>query len=320
MKELEFLQIISEKLDNNSYIGDDTAFLEDLGIFVTQDTLVEDVHFLMHTTSPYLLGRKAVSVNLSDLAAALSIPKYISVSVSMPENTEKNFVSELYRGIKEVCDEFKVKVIGGDITGSNKIVISICAIGLKSCQYLSSRAYAKKDDYIITTGSYGKSSAGLYALTNFLMAEDTLIQAHLNPQAKINEALYISSLLEEDIATMDTSDGLIDAIYKISQASGHTIELDFNSIPVEKSVKDFSNRNNLNYQDFVLWGGEDYEVVFCVPKKVFEKLDSNKYKCIGRVQNKDNNPVVNIKTDGKKERITKEIFEKKSYNHFKRGH
>ena len=318
MKELEFLKIISNTLDNNKYIGNDTAYLEDLGIFVTHDTLVQDVHFSLHTTTPYELGKKSVNVNLSDLAASLAKPKYITVSVSLPESTEEAFISELYKGINDVCKEFGVKVIGGDITGSEKIVISICAIGIKTGIFLSSRSNAKKNDYVITTGSYGKGAAGLYALSDFLYAEDNLIQAQLNPKARVNEALLIANIIDSDIAAMDTSDGLIDAIYKISLASKHTIEIDFDSIPVEHEVIDFAVRNNIDYKDFVLWGGEDYELIFCVTKEIYEKLDKNIFKCIGRVQNKDNMPVVNIKINGQKERITEEIFENKSYNHFKR--
>ena len=97
MNELRFLEIINKTLDSSSFLGDDCAYLDDFDIFVTQDTLVEDVHFSLYTISPYLLGRKAVSVNLSDLAAALSIPKFILVSLSLPKNTKDSFVSELYR-------------------------------------------------------------------------------------------------------------------------------------------------------------------------------------------------------------------------------
>ena len=88
MKELDFLEIISKTLSVNSYLGDDCAFLDDLDIFVTH----ENVHFSLHTISPYLLGRKSVAVNLSDLAAALCIPKYISVSLSLPSDIENSFV------------------------------------------------------------------------------------------------------------------------------------------------------------------------------------------------------------------------------------
>ena len=98
----------------------------------------------MYTTDAYKLGRKAVSVNLSDLAASLAEPKYITVSISMPKLTKNSFVENLYKGINDICREYNVKVIGGDITGSDKIVISITAIGKKVSKFLSSRKNAKK--------------------------------------------------------------------------------------------------------------------------------------------------------------------------------
>ena len=135
MKELDFLKIINNTLDDNSYLGDDCAYLEDLGIYVTHDTLVEDIHFSMYTTDAYKLGRKAVSVNISDLATALADPKYITVSISTPKLTNNSFIEELYKGINDICNEYGVKVIGGDITGSEKIVISVSAIGKKTTQH-----------------------------------------------------------------------------------------------------------------------------------------------------------------------------------------
>ena len=178
MKELNFLNIIKSTLDNSSFIGDDCAYLDDLDIFVTQDTLIEDIHFSLYTTTPYLLGRKSVSVNLSDLAASLSVPKYITVSLSMPKLTKDSFVSELYRGINDVCRENDIQVIGGDITGAENVAISICAIGKKQSKFLTSRSYAKKGDVILVTGEFGSSAAGLHALTQYLYADEYLLQKH----------------------------------------------------------------------------------------------------------------------------------------------
>lgn len=317
MKELDFLKIISSQLSFSNYLGDDCAYLDELDIFVTQDTLVEDVHFSMYTTSAYFLGRKAVSVNLSDLAAALSVPKYITVSLSLPKNISENFVSELYRGINDVCNEYKVKVIGGDITGSEKIVISVCAIAKKISLFNSSRKYAKKGDYIVVTGNFGSSSAGLYALQNFLQVEDVLKNSHINPIAKVFEAEKLATIIDSNIAVIDSSDGLIDALYRISQDSKHSLEIDFDKVPVLQETIDFSKRNELDFSEFVKWGGEDFELVACVPEQIYHKLDKNTFKHIGFVQNKDFNPCVQINLSSRTERITREIFEKKSYNHFK---
>ena len=80
---------------------------------------------------------------------------------------------------------------------------------------------------------------------------------------------------------------------------------------------DFANRNNLDYKKFVKWGGEDFELVACVPEDTFLKLDKNLFKCIGKVLNKDNNPCVQIKYSDFTEKITQEKFLTNSFNHFK---
>ena len=316
MKELDFINIVENTLNNSSLLGDDCAYLKDLGIFITQDTLVEDVHFSMYTTSPYNLGRKAVNVNLSDLAASLSKPLYISVSLSLPKTIKSSFVSELYRGINDVCNEYNVKVSGGDITGSDKIIISVCAIGKNFSKHISSRKNAKKGDYILATGSFGASSIGLYALQNFLYADDYLINAQINPHARVKEGLTLADVINSDIAVMDTSDGLIDALYKIALASRHSVEIDINKVNVDNRVIDFASHNELDYKNFVKWGGEDYELIVVVPENIYLNLDENIFKPIGRVLNKDVTPCVMVKDGDKTEKITQEIFEKNTYNHF----
>lgn len=316
MRELDFIKIINNTLDDSSYLGDDCAYLKDFGIFVTQDTLVQDVHFSLYTTTPYLLGRKAVSVNLSDLAAAFANPKYITVSISVSSSVKDDFVSELYRGINDVCNEYGVKVIGGDITGSEKIVISITAIGKKISNYLSSRKYAKKGDLIVVTGHFGSSSAGLCSLSNFLYADKKLIHSHLNPTPRIKEANIIANLIDSNIAVMDCSDGLVDALYKISLESKHSIKIDINSVPVLEELKHFSIQNDYDYKNFIKWGGEDYELLFCIPENIYNQLDKEIFVCIGQVQNKDLNPTVLINDESSVEKITKNIFESKTFNHF----
>lgn len=316
MKELKFLDIIKNKLDNSEYLGDDCAFLKDLDIFVTQDTLVENVHFSLNTITPYLLGRKALSVNLSDLAAALAKPEYITVSLSVPKMTKEFFVEELYRGINDVCREYNTKVIGGDITGSDSVVISICAIGKKISKYITSRSYAKKDDYIVVTGNLGASASGFHALSHFLYAEDKLINAHLNPTPRIKEAAIVSDIINTNIAAMDCSDGLIDALYKTAFNSRHSVSIDINRVPVSDEVKNYCKRNSLDYTQFVKWGGEDYELLLFVDEDTYMKLDGNMFTSIGRVLNKDSNPSVIVTNGNTDEIITRKVFENNSFNHF----
>lgn len=317
MRELDFLSIIQSKLSDSSFLGDDCAFLDDLGIYLTQDTLVEDVHFSMYTTSPYLLGRKSIAVNLSDLAAALSVPKYVTVSLSMPSKIKSDFVEEFYSGVNDIANEYGVKVIGGDLTSSDKITISVCAIGKKEHNFDISRKNAKNGDVVLVTGYHGLSSAGFYAFSDFLFCDETLKQAHLNPIPRVNEALELSVNISRNIAVMDSSDGLVDALYKISLASKHSIEIDINKVPVSDSLREFCSQNNLDYKNFVKWGGEDFELVVCVPEDIYQNINKDKFVCIGKILNKDSNPTLIIKDENKSEKITKAIFEENSYKHFK---
>ena len=183
--------------------------------------------------------------------------------------------------------------------------------------YNSSRKYAKKGDYIVVTGNFGSSAAGLYSLQNFLQVEDVLKNAHINPIPKVFEAEKLATIIDSNIAVIDSSDGLIDALYRISQDSKHSLEIDFDKVPILQETIAFSKRNELDYSEFVKWGGEDFELVACVPEQIYHKLDKNIFKHIGFVQNKDFNPCVQVNFSSHTERIIREIFEKKSYNHFK---
>ncbi len=316
MNEFEILDVINNRLSSSEFLGDDCAFLEDWNIFVTHDTLVEDVHFTMHTTSPYLLGRKSVAVNLSDLAAALCEAKYITVSLSMPSDIKKSFVEEFYEGINDICNEYGVKVAGGDLTSSEKIVVSICAVGKKISLYRTSRKFAKNGDCIVITGMHGSSSAGLYALSEFLYAGESLINSHLNPVPALKESRILSSVIDSNIAAMDTSDGLIDALYKISSASNHSMEIDINKVPFHPELSLFCSYNKLDAKQFIKWGGEDYQLIACVPKNIYEKLDKELFTCIGKVLNKSTNPCVFVKDGENTEKITKDIVCRKTFSHF----
>ena len=158
MKEQDFINIIKKQI-GTEYIGDDCAFLKDLGIVVTQDSLVEDVHFKINWCTPYQLGYKAVTVNISDVLASGAEPKYVTIALSLPSKTEKNFVEEFYKGAKSALRG--AKIIGGDITGADKVYISIVAIGTTNGRKISSRRNAHVGDVVITKGEFGKSSLGL---------------------------------------------------------------------------------------------------------------------------------------------------------------
>lgn len=293
MKEKELIQIIKSTL-NSKYIGDDCAYLKDLGIVITQDSLVQDVHFKMDYITPYQLGYKSVMVNISDICASGAEPKYITISLSLPKYIDENFVKGFYKGAQKACAN--VKIVGGDITGSDKIFISVTAIGSVAGRKISSRSNAKAGYKVIVSGEHGNSAKGLELLQNksSLHREDLgglqyqnppypsligegnnnkFIHAHLMPEAQREFSKQISHNADCEYAMMDTSDGLGDALMQIAKASKVTISVDTSKIPHDSSVD----------MEKVLYGGEDYGLVAAVPEKLLKNISD--YTIIGEVQN-----------------------------------
>ena len=286
MKEHDFIKIINETLSDNSFLGDDCAYLNDLGIFVTHDTMVENIHFSLEYSNPYQIGYKAVVTNLSDLASSLAKPLYITVSLSLPPKTTDVFIKELYNGINDACNFYGVKVAGGDITGADKIIVSVCAFGSKQCEYSSKRNNAKVGDVIVTTGTHGSAAAGLLCLKNNI-DNDFLKQKHLMPQARVDAVNVILPFVKANIAGMDTSDGLYDALEQIARMSGVTAKVDFSTVPYDKEIEQFND-----FKKLILFGGEDYELVFALDKNLYEKLDKNKFFKIGEIIPKNSSNVL----------------------------
>ncbi len=260
MKEKEFISEIKNIL-NSDFIGDDCAYLKDLGIVITQDSLVEDVHFKRAYSTPYQLGFKSVMVNLSDVAASGAVAKYLTISLSLPTDIENDFVENFYEGAKEAC-KANVDIVGGDITGGDKIYISVCALGSAKERNISSRKNAQIGQKVIVSGVHGSSAAGLKQLLSG-ERNTKLIKSHLEPIAQIEFGEYISKNVKGKYAMMDTSDGLADALSTIANESGVLLDIDFSKIPYDKSLECFAN-----WREMVLFGGEDYQIVATVPQNI----------------------------------------------------
>ncbi len=286
MKEKEFINIIKNVLQSD-YIGDDCAYLKDLGIVVSQDSLVEDVHFKRDLISPFQLGYKSVMVNISDICASGAKPTYLTISLSLPNDIDSDFVKEFYEGAKKACNLHpdplpkgegeNIEIVGGDITSADKIYVSVCAIGDAKGHNISSRKNAKEGYKVVVSGLHGSSCAGLKLLLEGKTEPQKFVKAHLEPQAQIEFSEKISTYCHSEkakrpknlpsckdtilYAMMDTSDGLMDALSTIANESGVLLEIDFDKIPHDKDLEQFDS-----WQDMVLFGGEDYGLVAVVPQ------------------------------------------------------
>lgn len=295
MKEKDFILAI-KKILNSKYIGDDCAYIEELGIVISQDNLIEDIHFKKDFATPFQIGYKSAMVNISDICASGAEPKYLTVGLSLPKDTDVEFVEEFYKGLKEACDK-DVEIVGGDITGSEKICISITAIGSTKNRKISSRKNAKIGQKIIISGPHGSSAGGLEELLAGIR-KSKLIESHLMPKAQKEFSKEIASTIKEDYAMMDTSDGLMDALSQISKESGVLLEVDFDKIPYDKELEKFDN-----YKSLILYGGEDYQLIATV-------TDPKNYTVIGEVKEGSGVKI------GSKTYTTDEI-ENNLFNHFK---
>lgn len=328
MKEDLFIDLIKKTLPESAhFIGDDTAYVFKKDLIITQDTLIEDVHFRKSTISPYYLGRKSIAVNLSDIAAAGGEPCYALISLSLPEDTEQNFIEEFYKGVHDICKEYGVLVIGGDLTRAFQITISVCAIGLGNGLIPANRRNAKAGDFVIVTGNFGSSMAGLEILENKAEIENNIsgeiikkfIEAHINPVPRIKEGRIILRMAKRP-ALMDASDGLADALYKICVASNVSMVVNFDDIPRDKDLYTLTS-NTVKIFKWVLYGGEDYELIGTVSERVYKKLMDSKIpvKKIGMVVFPDDTPSPYIEFEGNLIKIDSEKMETEIFSHFKEG-
>ena len=300
MKEKDFISIIKQTL-NTEYIGDDCAYLKDLGIVVTQDSLVENIHFSLDYFTPYTLGYKSIAVNLSDIAASGAEAKYLTVSLSLPDRIENDFIKEFYKGCKAACQN-SAEIVGGDITGSDKIFISVCAIGSTNGRNISSRKNAREGYKIVVSGEHGSSDTGLKLLQQGKSSPQEIIQKHLTPNAQIEFGKLLGSNIKQDYAMMDTSDGLMDALSTIATESNVLLEIDFDKIPHNPQIEEFEN-----WQNSILFGGEDYGIIAAIPEQYNYGIQ------IGTVKAGKG---VNLKMDKEIIHYTKTDVENKIFNHF----
>ncbi|MBF0358444.1 MAG: thiamine-phosphate kinase [Magnetococcales bacterium] len=252
-------------------IGDDAAQLaipEGQELVVSTDTLVEGIHF-SKGADPYLLGRKSLRVNLSDLAAMGALPCWYFLSLTTPPTTRLDWIKEFSRGLKDDGEDFGIGLVGGDTTGSKKaLVVTITVIGSveKGCSTL--RSGARVGDKIFLSGTLGDSALGLaYHLENLKIAnlDDRvyLLKRHQLPEPRVVLAL---ALVEGGVtsAAIDVSDGLTADLAHICAASNVGAEVDVEKIPLSAAAKRVLKRHGPDMLAKVLTGGEDYELLFTV--------------------------------------------------------
>jgi thiamine-monophosphate kinase len=243
-----------ERLGLAAGIGDDVAVLPE-GRVVTQDTLVEGVHFRLDWTSWRDLGYKATAVNLSDLAAAGAEPEALLVSLGLPGDTPVGDVLELYAGLTESG----VEVVGGDTTKAERVLVTVTAIG--HSERVPGRAGAEPGDILVVTGPLGGSAAGYYALRDG--AAGPLADAHRRPPIRLAEGRELARVAH---AMLDLSDGLAADAMRLAERSACRVVVDVGSVPMAEGVEEAAAGLGRPAHELALGFGEDYELLAAVER------------------------------------------------------
>jgi thiamine-monophosphate kinase len=223
-------------------------------LVVTQDALVEGVHFRLDWTSWRDLGWKAAAVNLSDLAASGAEPLGLVVALGAPGATTLEAAVELYEGIAETG----VAVIGGDTTEAPQVVLSVTALGRSS--RVPGRSGARPGDTLVVTGPLGASAAGFEALRHGI--DSPLVAAHLRAPLRLGEGRRLAPVAT---AMLDLSDGLATDAAHIAARSGCRVVVELERVPVAEGVAEIAARVNRSPWELVCAFGEDYELLAALP-------------------------------------------------------
>ncbi|ELR97828.1 thiamine-monophosphate kinase [Gloeocapsa sp. PCC 73106] len=260
-------------------VGDDAAILKvdpEKSLVITTDVLVDEVHFSDRTTPPQAIGWRAVAANLSDLAAMGASPIGITVGLSVGGDVEVSWIEEVYQGMSDCLRDYHAPIVGGDICSSKVRAIAITALGEVKGDRVIRRSTAQPGDIILITGDHGASRAGLECLLNPLLGNsipevDELIKAHQKPIPRLDVLPYLEAI-NLPIAGMDSSDGLADAVLQIARASGVGAEIDAQLLPILPILQRHFPEQAL---DWTLYGGEDFELVLCLPEKLGQALQQS---------------------------------------------
>ncbi|OGQ86060.1 MAG: thiamine-phosphate kinase [Deltaproteobacteria bacterium RIFOXYD12_FULL_56_24] len=249
-------------------IGDDCAVYKtalNLVSLVTTDTMVEGVHFDLAWHPPVALGRKAASVNISDIAAMGGLPRFALLSLALTPACESRWREAFLAGFLAVLSEHGVVLIGGDtVQSGHEIVLSVTVLGEMAEAELLTRKTARPGDVVLVSGFLGEAAAGL-ALCRMGLAQEAvwhpLVSAHLDPvpQVALGRVLATSGLVH---AMQDLSDGLATDLAHICAESGVGAVVTAEKIPLSPLLCRAAETCGQSPLDWALAGGEDYQLLF----------------------------------------------------------
>jgi thiamine-monophosphate kinase len=264
--ELEFIRWLREQLPPHPLLkigpGDDAAVLATAGrgdFVVTTDLIADSVDFDLRVHEPRRVGRKALAVNLSDLAAMAARPLAVVVAVNLPRVWGMRLVVELYEGMLPLAEKFDVAIAGGDTNSwDGGLVISVTALGEVTPRGPLTRSGARPGDRIIVTGNFGGSIHG----------------HHFDFEPRVSESLLLNDRYTLH-AGLDCSDGLSLDLSRMAAESKCGAALDLGRVPIARAARAFVDDDRALHDSALrhaLSDGEDFELILAVPPSDAEKM------------------------------------------------
>jgi thiamine-monophosphate kinase len=272
-------------------VGDDAAVIDHFGkqTVITTDLLLEGIHFDLSYTPLKHLGYKSVIVNLSDVYAMNAIPTQITVSIGISNRFSIEALDDFYEGIYLACERYKVDLIGGDTSSSNKgLIISVTALGEADPDKLVKRSTAQKGDLICVSGDLGGAFLGLTLMEREkqiylenpqiqpdLENESYIVGRLLKPEARKDIIAFFEQQQILPTAMMDVSDGISSEVLHLCRQSNLGCRIYEEKIPVSDESRKAAFKFGLDPTVCALNGGEDYELIFTLKQEDHDKIVLN---------------------------------------------
>ncbi len=275
MGEIRCLEMIRSYTKPHSYLdigfGDDAAILKmkrkGERIAVSTDMLVQGVHFLIPASGYSDLGIKSYEVNASDMAAMGAWPVAVFISLGLPPETDVQAIRDFYRSFSQAAARHGCVIAGGDMVRSDRVVVCVTIAGTyrPGCRPLV-RSGARPGQLVYVTGWPGESGMGLKMLLEnpHALGEKKyrpLIRRHLVPKARVKEGSALAESRSTG-AVIDVSDGIYNELCHIARESRTCIKIKASLLPLSPRLKEACLKRGGNPMETVLFGGEDYELLF----------------------------------------------------------
>jgi thiamine-monophosphate kinase len=285
-------------------IGDDAAVYrvsDTEAHVITADALIEGVHFERAFMPWGHLGRKAVAVNVSDVAAMNAVARYAVVTVGIPRNVSVQMIDALYEGLRAGCETYGIRLVGGDTTAAPQLTLSVTVVGEAPIDRIVYRRGARPGDLLCVTGDVGAAYAGLQVLLEQRTAMRELGEAYvpdldpyrtvigrqLVPTARTDVVADWAARGVRPRALIDVSDGVASEVHHVCRASGCGAVVRVAALPVDLETRAVADERLEDVDTFALFGGEDYELLFALDPEDAPRLDPTQFSVIGQFTERD---------------------------------